>query len=112
MPVSPAPTAVWLHPPHDNLSDNSWSKVIDTLNTVANTLKSDTLQNGAEYALASTNDPLPVELNSFSASVMKEGIKLNWRTETEVKNYGFNIERSEAGGQNSEWEIIGFGPGN
>ncbi len=34
------------------------------------------------------NGPLPVELSSFSASIVKEGIKLNWVTETEVNNYG------------------------
>ncbi len=40
------------------------------------------------------NAPLPVELSSFSASVVGNTVKLNWKTETEVNNYGFDIERS------------------
>ena len=36
---------------------------------------------------------LPVELISFSASIVNNGVRLNWRTETELNNYGFEIER-------------------
>ena len=36
-------------------------------------------------------NPLPVELASFSAVVLENAVKLNWRTETEVSNYGFEI---------------------
>ena len=40
------------------------------------------------------SNPLPVELASFSAMVLNNAIKLNWRTETEVNNYGFEIVRT------------------
>ncbi len=40
-------------------------------------------------------NPLPVELSSFSASVIGSSVKLIWRTETEVNNYGFEIERKD-----------------
>jgi hypothetical protein len=53
--------------------------------------------------------PLPVELTSFSASIIKNGVKLNWETETEVNNYGFEIHRSA---QNDNWEEIGFVEGH
>jgi len=54
--------------------------------------------------------PLPVELTSFTSKVLKSGvIKLDWRTETEVDNYGFNIERSINEG---EWKTMGFVEGN
>ncbi len=33
--------------------------------------------------------PLPVELSSFSASLIGSSIKLIWQTQTEVNNYGF-----------------------
>ncbi len=36
--------------------------------------------------------PLPVELSSFSASIIGSTVKLNWKTATEVNNYGFEIE--------------------
>ena len=38
--------------------------------------------------------PFPVELSSFTAALLNNKVVLNWRTETEVNNYGFNIERS------------------
>ncbi|MBK9285092.1 MAG: hypothetical protein IPM51_12365 [Sphingobacteriaceae bacterium] len=36
---------------------------------------------------------LPVELTSFTAIVINNKIRLNWQTETEVNNYGFEIEK-------------------
>ena len=54
--------------------------------------------------------PMPVELTTFSASVIDNSIELNWKTATEVNNYGFEVERLQdskiAGLQN--WEKIGF----
>jgi len=77
----------------------------------------------ATATIGTTNgsQALPVELSSFSASNVDEGIKLNWRSETEVNNYGFEVERTspfpppyqggggEAGGG---WEMIGFVEGH
>ena len=63
--------------------------------------------------LAST--PLPVELSSFSAQFDGEVINLKWRTETEVNNYGFDIERTVNPRANQKvWTTIGFieGHGN
>ncbi|NNJ51959.1 MAG: T9SS type A sorting domain-containing protein [Ignavibacteriaceae bacterium] len=54
-------------------------------------------------------NPLPVELAYFSAVVLDGGVKLEWRTETEVSNYGFEILRSA---QNDNWEKIGFVEGH
>lgn len=55
--------------------------------------------------------PLPVELSGFSAVVLsKKEILLKWRTETEVSNYGFEIQRQTYG--HSEWKRIGFVAGN
>ncbi|NNJ51961.1 MAG: T9SS type A sorting domain-containing protein, partial [Ignavibacteriaceae bacterium] len=53
--------------------------------------------------------PLPVELSSFSAVVLENGVKLEWRTETEVNNYGFEILRST---QNDNGQKIGFVEGH
>ena len=39
------------------------------------------------------DSPLPVELSLFTASSYEVIVQLNWRTETEVNNYGFEIER-------------------
>lgn len=57
---------------------------------------------------------LPVELNSFTASVIDGNVKLDWETKTEIKNYGFDVERKIVSLNNSIWEKIGFikGSGN
>ena len=59
----------------------------------------------------SGDNPLPVELKSFTASVSKNSVTLNWVTSTELNNYGFEIERSQ---NQNIWEKIGFvnGRGN
>ncbi len=59
--------------------------------------------------------PLPAELKSFTASVIKNDVLLNWQTETEINNYGFEIERaSHTSSMLSEtnWEKIGFVAGH
>jgi hypothetical protein len=60
------------------------------------------------------NTVLPVELSSFSASLVNNGVRLNWRTETEVNNYGFEIEREVGSRQSvvSKWDVIGFVEGH
>jgi photosystem II stability/assembly factor-like uncharacterized protein len=51
---------------------------------------------------------VPVELTSFSASVVNDEIILNWTTATELNNSGFDIERSY---DNNQFDKIGFVPG-
>jgi len=53
--------------------------------------------------------PLPVELSSLSAITNKNVVNLRWKTETEVNNNGFSIERR---GQKTEWHSISFLKGN
>ena len=55
-------------------------------------------------------DPLPVELVSFTAELSGNTVTLFWTTETEVNNYGFDVERKmqDARYENGEWEKIGF----
>jgi hypothetical protein len=57
---------------------------------------------------------LPVELTSFSVSVKNTMVKLDWKTETEVNNYGFEIERKVSTTNTSArpFEKIGFVSGN
>ncbi len=61
-----------------------------------------------ERALA---DALPVELAFFTGTLNGNRIELRWRTETELNNYGFYIERST---ENSDWLALDFieGHGN
>ena len=53
--------------------------------------------------------PFPVELTTFTGSLIDKYVQLNWQTATEVNNYGFDIERST---KNENWKKIGFVAGN
>jgi hypothetical protein len=55
------------------------------------------------------SSPLPVELSTFTAHQSGENISLTWRTETEVGNVGFDIERKS---EILDWQKIGFIKGN
>ena len=46
------------------------------------------------YGTKADASPFPVELAFFSGVLNGTDIELKWRPETEVNNYGFNIERS------------------
>ncbi len=63
-----------------------------------------------------TSYPMPVELSSFSAKCLNNNVKLDWKTATELNNYGFEIERTSVIGNQSSinWERVGFvnGHGN
>lgn len=55
----------------------------------------------------------PVELLSFSSSVVDDGVTLIWTTATETNNSGFQVERRETKNKRSdEWNNIGFVNGN
>ncbi len=60
---------------------------------------------------------LPVELVSFSAGRKDNSVLLEWKTATEARNYGFEVERSnsngnKAVGNNLAWKKIGFVKGH
>lgn len=55
--------------------------------------------------------PLPVELVSFTAIVNGNSVELHWKTQTELNNYGFYIERSNNSNP-YQWIKCGFVGGN
>lgn len=59
----------------------------------------------ARALLLRINQPVPVELISFTASANNSVINLNWSTATELNNSGFEIQRKN---ENSDWISIGF----
>ena len=56
-----------------------------------------------------TDESIPVELASFTASVIDNNVTLNWSTATETNNRGFDVERQAEGSQT--WDNIGYVPG-
>lgn len=66
------------------------------------------------WTAADNDNPLPVELTSFTASTTPNGqagntVTLNWETKTEVMNQGFEVERKIG---TTGWEKIGFVEGH
>lgn len=60
-------------------------------------------------------EPLPVELSTFTAVQIGSKVFLKWTTETEINNFGFEVERAnELNGSAHHWNKIGFieGSGN
>jgi hypothetical protein len=51
------------------------------------------------------NDPVPVELISFTATVSGKNVLLQWTTATELNNSGFEVQRKTF---DSEYEVVGF----
>lgn len=52
---------------------------------------------------------LPVELTSFTASVINQQVKLNWLTASELNNNGFEVQRKAEG---HDFVTVGFVKGN
>ncbi len=62
--------------------------------------------NGVINMVKDTTVVVPVELISFSASIIDNYVELKWVTATEVNNAGFDIERKNA--MNEKWKVIHF----
>lgn len=58
------------------------------------------------------NNPLPVELTSFTAVANAKSVQLQWATASEVDNYGFEVERRLTNSSDDSWQTLGFIPGS
>lgn len=63
---------------------------------------------GIRVATSWEQAPVPVELSSFSASVIGNSVQLTWITATEKNNQGFEVQRAV----NGNWKSLGFINGN
>ena len=59
--------------------------------------------------ITAVSQPVPVELNSFSAYVSGKTVKLDWSTATETNNLRFDVQRKYDA---IEWQTIGSLKGN
>lgn len=59
------------------------------------------------YEYYSDSGVLPVELTMFTARLYENTVRLEWKTATELQNYGFEVLRNTDG----VWNAIGFVPG-
>jgi hypothetical protein len=92
-------------------SDGSWTEIVTGASGMTTTTVTfDNVSQLGQFTITgSSGFPMPVELTSFTADVLENGVKLFWETATELNNYGFQVERAEIAGQ---WEIIGFVEGH
>lgn len=98
-----------LSDPADSAPNGSISMIGTGFSRIWTTTNGDAPNISTPGDLNYSQGALPVELSSFSASIYKNSVKLNWRTETEVNNYGFDVERKT---NSSSWERISFVNGN
>ena len=72
------------------------------------------LLDGIRVGTSWNDAPLPVQMSSLTATSHSSGTELKWNTETEVNNYGFEIERSAFSTQLSapSWLKVGFVAGS
>lgn len=82
-------------------SSNAITGMLSTTAALAATTLSSIHFTGTDFL----NNPLPVELLSFTAKATKNDVVLNWRTASERNNKGFEIERSVDG---KSFESIDF----
>jgi hypothetical protein len=62
--------------------------------------------------ITAAENPLPVELVSFTAKQMGTTVTLNWVTSSEINNRGFEIERKLISNNiEGDWRLIGFREG-
>ncbi|MEI7484417.1 MAG: BNR-repeat neuraminidase N-terminal domain-containing protein [Ignavibacteriota bacterium] len=82
------------------------------LNTTAKTIKIYGLSSFSTFTTTGSDVPLPVQLTSFTSSLKDRDVNLSWKTEKEINNAGFDVERSISG--SNTWEKVGFvtGKGN
>ena len=66
-------------------------------------------QTASGMGILQVDSGLPVELSTFTAFLYNNNIRLKWKTETEVNNYGFEVERKD---KTIDWEKIGFVKGH
>jgi hypothetical protein len=70
----------------------------------------DSIQHFTIYVLGDNLNPLPVELLEFAArKVSDHKVLLNWKTATEINNFGFDVQRSTNG---FDFIDLGFVEGN
>jgi Lamin Tail Domain len=75
--------------------DGSWHKATScTRNTTDNWVQATGIDHFSGWTLGDADDPLPVTLSTFSAQYISGNAILNWSTQSEDANMGWNIYRS------------------
>ena len=95
-----------LYVPYTVVGTGPGEYILDTAN---NNITVHGLSVFSRYILTDGSAPLPVELSSFSASVNRRDVNLNWTTSSETNNSGFDVERRSGEGS---WSKVASVSGN
>lgn len=93
---------------HRMLAEGNYTFIFSAANHFPDTISGVTVTNFQTTWLdvqLVPEDPVPVELISFTAEVKENTVYLKWQTATETNNSGFEILRQK---DDSAWEKIGF----
>ncbi len=85
-------------------SGTSWTLAGGTVDTAANTISVTGINSFSRWTIGTYSNPLPVELQSFTVTVHRSNAELQWKTGSEVHNYGFSVERNES----DQWNQVTF----
>jgi hypothetical protein len=101
---------------HRMLAEGTYTFVFSAANHFPDTINGVTVNNFQTTWLdveLVPEDPVPVELISFTADVGENEVILIWQTATETNNSGFEIQRKKSivSDEELEWEKVGFVPG-
>jgi formylmethanofuran dehydrogenase subunit C len=94
---------------------NTWAWNVSNHSSTTNASATPTLHGTgftsfSDFAVAgNTDNLLPVELSSFTASVERQNVMLYWSTVQEVNNRGFDIERKSS---DNVWKKAGYVQGS
>ncbi|MBI2427227.1 MAG: T9SS type A sorting domain-containing protein, partial [Ignavibacteriales bacterium] len=88
----------------NSTSDGAWTEVGNAVsaNSATGVVTWSGITSFSQFAAVYEESALPVELVSFTATSQRLNTHLEWNTASEVNNYGFEIERTEARSQKSE----------
>lgn len=97
-------------------SSDPWTTLSGTIDASANTITVLT-DHFSEWGIGEEDEALSVELSSFEARQIENGIRLSWETESETVNKGFRLLRAirsakdfvEIANFESHFELVGQG---
>lgn len=94
-----------------NNSNSEWQNLGKLVSIEGNILTWSGLNSFSEVTLGGDSEnPLPVELTTFTSEAIDNVVVLRWQTETEVNNNGFSVEKLH--GSSQQWQTLGFVPGS
>lgn len=93
-----------------NYVNSEWTHYDTELDITLRTVYKTGLADLTLFAIDDYDYPMPVQLESFNASVSGRNVTLNWKTGFEINNAGFEIERRSE--FDAEWKKTGYVQGN